>query len=261
MITSLRNPKIQYVRSLVSRRQLRQEEDACVIEGVRLNEEALASGWIPRLVLFSPQLAERGRQIVTEYTRRQVETLEISPDLMKKIGETETPQGLLGIFPRQSLPLPDRLDFVLIADAVRDPGNLGALLRSAAAAGVQAVFLTPGTTDAFAPKVLRAGMGAHFRLPIHSLGWEQLPELLKTRSRPPAKIYLAEAGSGAAYWQVDLTQPLALVVGGEAEGASPAARQAADGSITIPMPGKSESLNAAIAASILLFEVIRQRSQ
>jgi TrmH family RNA methyltransferase len=261
IVTSLHNPKIQYVRSLLSRRQRRQGEDACVVEGVRLNEEALAAGWTPRLVLFSPQLTERGRQIVAEYARRQVETLEISSDLMKKIGETETPQGLLGIFPRQFLSLPEQLDFVLIADVVRDPGNLGALLRSAAAAGVQAVFLTPGTTDAFAPKVLRAGMGAHFRLPIHSLGWEQLPELLKSHSRPPAKIYLAEAGRGAAYWQVDLTQPLALVVGGEAEGASPDARQAADGSITIPMPGKSESLNAAIAASILLFEVVRQRSQ
>ncbi len=260
MITSSHNPKLQYVRRLLSHRPSRQEENACVVEGVRLNEEALAAGWLPQLLLFSPDLTDRGRKIVAEYTPRGVETLEISPELMKKVSETETPQGLLGVFPLQMEPLPERLDFVLIVDAVRDPGNLGTLLRSAAAAGVQAVLLTPGTTDAFAPKVLRAGMGAHFRLSLHSLDWAEIPALLKSHSQPPAQIYLAEASGGCPYWQADLTRPLALVVGNEAEGASPAAHQACDASLSIPMPGRSESLNAAIAASILLFEVVRQRN-
>jgi TrmH family RNA methyltransferase len=117
------------------------------------------------------------------------------------------------------------------------------------------VLLAPGTTDAFAPKVLRSAMGAHFRLPLGSLNWDEIEAFCK----PHLKIYLAEAGAGTPCWQVDFRPPAALVVGGEAEGASPRAYQAVDALVTIPMPGKSESLNAAIAASILLFEIVRQR--
>jgi RNA methyltransferase, TrmH family len=103
--------------------------------------------------------------------------------------------------------------------------------------------------------VLRAGMGAHFRLPLRSLGWAGMTGLLK----PACRVFLAEAGGGTPAWQLDLRGPLALVVGGEAEGAGAQARALADGLITIPMPGSSESLNAAVAAGILLFEVVRQR--
>ncbi len=153
--------------------------------------------------------------------------------------------------------LPDRLDFLLVADELRDPGNLGTLLRSASAAGVQAVALTPGTTDAFNPKVVRAGMGAHFRLPVVNLDWLHIRSLAEERS---LRLYLADAQGGRPGWQLDLRAPVGLVVGGEAEGASRAARKFVDDIITIPMPGHIESLNAAIAGSILLFEVVRQRN-
>jgi TrmH family RNA methyltransferase len=121
---------------------------------------------------------------------------------------------------------------------------------------VQGVLLGPGTTDAFSPKVVRAGMGAHFRLPVLNLDWDGIRQVCQ----PQTKIYLAEAGTGIPYWELDLRRPVTLVVGGEAEGASQDARQSADELVRIPMPGKSESLNAAVAASILMFEVVRQRS-
>jgi TrmH family RNA methyltransferase len=160
------------------------------------------------------------------------------------------------VFPYLDLPLPETPDFVMVADQVRDPGNLGTLLRSAAAAGVQAALLAHGTTDPYSPKVLRAGMGAHFRLPVRSLSWAEVLQIC----RPRLKLYLAEVEEGTPCWQLDFRQPVGLVVGGEAEGASAEARQSVDGLVSIPMPGKSESLNAAIAASILLFEIVRQRS-
>ena len=123
---------------------------------------------------------------------------EVAPKLMDSLAGTETPQGLLAVFPMRQLPLPRPLDFVLIADNLRDPGNLGTLLRSAAAAGVQAVLLSPGTTDAFAPKVLRAGMGAHFRLPVLHLYLGRNPRLCKQRTgQRPLRIFLAEAAEGA----------------------------------------------------------------
>jgi TrmH family RNA methyltransferase len=163
------------------------------------------------------------------------------------------------VFKTQPLPIPDAIDFVIIADGIHDPGNLGTLLRTTAAAGAQLLITTPGSVDAFSPKVLRAGMGAHFHLPILDLDWPEIQHLLKDRS-PQLRVFLADAGQGASCWETDLRQPCALVIGGEAEGASQAARDRADAGLSIPMPGKSESLNAAAAASILIFEVVRQRA-
>lgn len=261
-ISSSHNPRLARVRGLLERRKQREEQQAFVVEGVRLVEEALAAGWQPELVLYSSQLSERGIQTARGFAARGAEVLEIAPRLMEGLTDTETPQGLLAVFPLPKPQLPARLDFVLIADNLRDPGNLGALLRSAAAAGAQAALLSPGTTDAFAPKVLRAAMGAHFRLPILRGTWEAIRALCKQpkdTAAPALTVFLAEAAEGAACWDLDLRQPLALMVGSEAEGATDAAMALADRPITIPMPGASESLNAAVAASILLFEVVRQR--
>jgi TrmH family RNA methyltransferase len=121
---------------------------------------------------------------------------------------------------------------------------------------VQAVFLPPETADAFAPKVVRAGMGAHFRLPIHPLTWDEI-----CTTTQGLKIHLADMGGAISCWQADFRSPLALIVGGEADGASQSAQKLATSQVTIPMPGKTESLNAAVAGAILLFEVVRQRSR
>jgi TrmH family RNA methyltransferase len=255
-ITSSHNPRLARVRALMEKRRQREEEQAFVVEGVRLVEEGISAGWQAELVLFSGDLSERGQASLDRFASLGVETLEVAPRLMESVAGTETPQGLLAVFHRQTLPLPDRLNFALITDNLRDPGNLGTLLRSAAAAGVQAVLLSHGTTDAFAPKVLRAGMGAHFHLPVLSLTWDEIRAMCSERG---LRVFLAEAAEGAACWDLDLRRPLAMMVGSEAEGASREAKALAYEPICIPMPGKSESLNAAIAASILLFEVVRQR--
>jgi len=259
MITSSHNPKIQSVRDLLARRKERDERAQFVVEGVRLAEEAYQAGWLPAWVLTGEPLSERGRSLAASFARLGIEVEEVSTSLMETLGDTQTSPGLLAVLPARELPLPEKLDFVLVADALRDPGNLGALLRTAAAAAVQAVFLAPGTVDAFSPKVLRGGMGAQFRLPVRNYTWEQIQSTCRQPSAP-LTLFLAEAGQGQPLWQTDLRSPLALVVGGEAEGASPAGLAAAEAFISVPMPGKSESLNAAIAASIILFEVVRQRS-
>ena len=259
MITSSHNPKVQAIRALMARRKDRAEHNAFIVEGVRLAEEAFQAGWIPEQVLVSQQLSDRGRSLVRTFSERGIDIEEISPSLLSSMADTEAPQGLIAVFPTRQLPLPPALDFVLVIDTVRDPGNLGTILRSALAAGVQAVLLAPGTVDVFAPKVLRVGMGAQFHLPVETKGWDEIQSLSRNPARP-LRLLLAEAGQGVSLWQTDLCQPLALIVGGEAEGASQAARSIADGLIRVPMPGQSESLNAAVAASIILFEVVRQRS-
>lgn len=261
MITSSQNPKIQQVRTLLSRSHARHETQSFVVEGVRLAEEAQLAGWQPSLVLYTEELSQRGQNIVQHFAAGGSEVEQISGRALESLSETETPQGLLAVFPIRELPLPVNLDFVLIADAVRDPGNLGTLLRTAAAAGAQAFLIPPGTVDAFSPKVVRSAMGAHFHLPILTLRWEEITGLLKNPQHgQPLKVFLAEANANEICWQANLRQPLALIVGGEAEGASPQGRALVDTGLQIPMPGKSESLNAAVAGSILMFEVVRQRN-
>jgi TrmH family RNA methyltransferase len=255
VITSAQNSRIQHVRALVARRQERDAAGEAVLEGVRLVEEALDSAWEARVLLYTAELSPRGMELVRASRVKGFEVEEVLPALLRSTADTENPQGILGVFSRRDMPLPERLDFVVVADGLRDPGNLGALLRTCDAAGAQALLLAPGSADPYSPKVLRAGMGAHFHLPLRSMDWPGIAALVK----PGCKLLLAETGEGTPCWQADLRQPVALVVGSEAEGAGSEARALADGYLTIPMPGRSESLNAAVAAGILLFEVVRQR--
>lgn len=253
MITSSQNPKLKLVRALLGRAKERREAGAFVVEGVRLVEEAATRDWRYRFALYDDSLNERGRSLVERLSSRGIEVEEVSETLMKSLSDTETPQGLLAVLEISSQSISSLLNFVLIPDQIRDPGNLGTLLRTAAATGVQAVLLPPETTDAFAPKVVRSGMGAHFRLPIHSMTWEEIRGHTKNM-----RVYLADM-DGRSCWETDLRQPLALIVGGEAEGASEEAREVATEKISIPMTGNMESLNAGVAGSVLMFEVIRQR--
>lgn len=256
MITSPHNPKLKLVRALLGRAKERREAGAFVVEGVRLVEEAVNSNWGFRFVLFDETLNERGRSQVEGLMSRGIECEEVTASVMKSISETETPQGILAVLNEFRLPIPESPNFILIPDQIRDPGNLGTLLRTAAAAGVQAVLLPPETTDAFAPKVVRSGMGAHFHLPIHSMSWDEIGKAVKLEG---LKVLIADM-DGQPCWETDLRQPLALIIGSEAEGASESARKLADGKISIPMSGSIESLNAGVAGSVLMFEVIRQRS-
>lgn len=255
MITSAQNPKIKWVKTLQTSSRTRRQEGLWIAEGVRLAEEVLASGWTPRLVLHSPEPGERIQTVIEGFAARQVAIEKVSEAVMRSASDTETPQGILVVLEQQTLSLPTGLDFVFIPDGVRDPGNLGTMLRSAAAAGVQAVFLPPGSVDPFSPKVVRSGMGAHFRLPIYSLDWQEIERRLAA-----LPVYLASAGEGIPYTQADWRSPLALIVGGEAQGAGEQAWALSPIAVHIPMPGKMESLNAAMAAGILIFEVLRQRN-
>jgi RNA methyltransferase, TrmH family len=255
MITSAQNSKIKLVRSMLGRTKERREAGAFVAEGVRLVEEAVNSKWGFQFALFDETLSERGKSQVSSLMSRGVECDEISPSLMKSLSDTETSQGILAILDYSLLSMPNSLNFILIPDQVRDPGNLGTLIRSADAAGVDAVLVPPETTDPFAPKVVRAGMGAHFRLPILSLGWDEMERISESGNQ---RVMLADM-DGESCWEMDLRQPLALIVGGEANGASTEARKLASQRIRIPMAARTESLNAAVAGSVLMFEVMRQR--
>jgi len=253
VITSPQNSKIKLVRALLGRAKERREANAFVIEGVRLVEEAANMNWLFRFALYDETLNERGRSLIERLIARGVEVDQISSSLIQDLSQTETPQGILAVILLIDLPIPTSPSFIVIADQIRDPGNLGTLLRSAAAAGVQAVIIPPETTDPFSPKVVRAGMGAHFRLATHSTTWDNIRAYTQG-----LEVYLADM-DGKSCWETNLRQPLALIIGGEAEGASDKARKLATQKISIPMAGNVESLNAGVAGSVIMFEVVRQR--
>lgn len=255
MITSVHNAKIQLAHALMGRPKERRKENAFVVEGVRLVEEAAAAGWSFRFGLYTDELSQRGQALIHRLQAQEISCEQVSADLLGSISETKNSQGIFAVLDLAPLPIPENLSFTLILDSIHDPGNLGTLLRTAAAAGVQAVFLPPETTDAFAPKVVRAGMGAHFHVPVQALSWAEI----RTRMAS-LNIYLAEMDGSLSCWQADFRSPLALIIGGEAEGASRPARRMAVQPVSIPMPGKAESLNAAMAGAILMFEVVRQRN-
>lgn len=256
MITSNQNSKVKLVRALLGRAKERREAEVFVVEGVRLVEEAVIGDWRFRFALYDETLSERGKLQVEGLRLKGVDVEEVSASVMKSISETEAPQGILAVLEFTNLPIPNKSNFILIPDQIRDPGNLGTLLRSAAASGVQAVLLPPETTDAFAPKVLRSGMGAHFKLPILSMSWDEINQVVKSEG---LQVYVTDM-DGQSCWETDLCQPVVLIIGSEAEGVSESARKLTDGKISIPMSGETESLNAGAAGSVLMFEVLRQRT-
>ena len=256
MITSIANEKVKYVRSLYKRR-VRYREKRFVIEGVRLVEEAFRAGIVPALLFYSERVEAipGGPELLEEIRKGESPVFAVSEAVMKAMADTVSPQGILAVVPFVALVSPFHPSLSLVVDGLRDPGNLGTILRSANAAGVEWVTLAPQTVDPYNPKVVRGAMGAHFRLPIGALSWPEIANALAG-----VQILLADVQGDQAYYKMDWTRPSALIIGGEAYGASLEAKELATAVIAIPMQGGVESLNAAVAASVILFEAARQRA-
>lgn len=256
MITSRDNPKAKWMRSLLDARD-RRREGCFLAEGVILVAEALRAGIEPRLVFYDGaalQTSERGRRLLEDLAGRHAQ--EVIEQVLASVCDTVTPQGVVAALPIPHAPVslpPDGL--VVVLDGLHDPGNVGAILRSADAAGCAAVIAMAGTADLYAPKVARAAMGAHLHLVlVPDVSWAVLCDVLGGR-----KIYVAEADGELVYDSVNWTEPAALVIGNETGGARPEAQRCATGRVSIPMPGRAESLNAGVAASIIIFEAVRQQ--
>ena len=258
MITSRKNPKIQQLRLLLTKKSERNRQRLCVVEGTRLLEEAIQCNWKPVFGFYNQPMDERSRIVLQQCLNANAEMEEVPSDLLQYMADTKNPQGLIAVFEVNPIPDPVSPNFVLVLDALRDPGNMGTILRSAAAAGVDQVLLTNDCVDPFSPKVLRSGMGAQFRLPIQN---REIQEILSYSNQHKLAIFIADSNTDHSCWQEDFSQPLALVIGNEANGPSTAFHTSQAKPIKIPMPGGFESLNAAVAAGVLMFEIVHQRIQ
>jgi TrmH family RNA methyltransferase len=252
MIISLQNEKVKLVQSLQNRTRTRRKAQKVVLEGVRLVRDACESGYQPDFILYTPELEQTA--LLDILHRRECALLATSESVMRHISGTHTPQGIVGVFPVPELTRPLRPQRVLLLDGVSDPGNVGTMLRTAAAAGVEVVLMGPGCADPYNPKALRAGMGAHFRLPIVEQSWEEIAAYCQD-----SVIYAADSHGELRYDSVDWGRPWGVIIGSEAHGLSAAGQNLANSRVYIPMAAATESINAAAAAAVILFEAQRQR--
>lgn len=257
LIASKDNPRIKEARKLAERAG-RTARGRFLVEGVRLLADAWQSGARPAVVYVAEDASQRNAALAAlleEVRAAAVPAFVCTSGVMAALTGTVTPQGIVAEMALPVLPLPANLSLVLLLDRLRDPGNAGTLLRATEAAGAGLAIFGPETVDPFNDKVVRAGMGAHFRLPLRGCRtWAEVDALLP----PGCALYAADAAGELAYDAVDWRQPAVLVVGGEAEGISPEAR-ARSQLVSIPMQGRAESLNAAMAGTVILFEAVRQR--
>ena len=214
-----------------------------VVEGASLIAQAAAARWEIEAQYLAPG---------AEALPLTGDVFELGPNVIERVASTEAPQPVLAVVRQRASQLPSHPTFVLVGDRLADPGNAGTIIRSAEAAGADAVVFTAGSVDVYNPKVVRAAAGSLFRLPVLSL------ELAALQSVGLA-VLATSSHRGRSYTDVDLRQPVALVVGNEAHGVADDAAVA--GWITIPHAGGAESLNVAMAATVIAFEVARQRRQ
>jgi TrmH family RNA methyltransferase len=259
MITSLSNAKVKLVRRLQSDGRFREREKQYVVEGSRWLTELVAMARLPEQLFYTERWLETAvhAQILQQLTSLgQFSALPVSEAVMQAMSDTSSPAGILAILPMQPRPLPNKPSLLLVLDAINTPGNLGTMLRTASAAGADGVLLGPDCVDLYNPKVVRGSMGAHLRLPVHSQTWSEI-----AATTQGMHVWVATLEADLAYTAVNWTLPSALIIGSEAIGAGENARLLAQQRVTIPMHAQTESLNAAVAAGILLFEAARQRAE
>ncbi len=253
-LQSVSNPRVKYVRALQRRKQ-RDVERKIVLEGHRLVLDAVRAGYELHELFYTADALKRAPSLTPAFNACAKRATLVSEKVMASMSDTVTPQGAIAVIARPSFTLPKAGSLVLLLDSVQDPGNTGTLVRAAAGAGADAVLLTRGCADVWANKTLRAGMGAQLRIPtLSSVSWDDVDRL-------NMRVCVADGGEASVdYSKVDWTIPSVLVVGSEAKGPSEEARRRADKVVRIPMHNQVESLNAAVAGSVILFEAMRQKS-
>ena len=245
MITSLDNPRVKDVLRLRKSRE-RRRSGLFVAEGRREVERARAAGLAIQATYVAPALIEWPHDGAEE----------VSDRVLAKMAYRAEPEGVLAIVEAPRHALPQHGTLYLVCVGIEKPGNLGAMARTAAAAGADALVVADAQADAFNPNAIRASTGAVFTLPVVEATLDEIAQL-------DVQLVAATVDAQQRYTDADLTQPTALAVGAEDEGLDGRWRDAADAHVTIPMPGAAatvDSLNAATSAAILLFEAVRQRA-
>lgn len=262
MITSTGNARVKQLVTWQKKRKARDEEGIYIVEGIRMYREAPRAQ--VREVYVSEQFYSRyGEELGLSAWGRQMEIL--SDHVFSHVSDTKTPQGILLVMEQRSCEIREMLDLdaqgrkplLMVLDNLQDPGNLGTILRAGEAAGVTGVIMSYDCVDIYNPKVIRSTMGSVYRMPFVYV--EHLPENLEVLAEAGIHSYAAHLKGKNSYDQEDYTRGTAFLIGNEGNGLRDEVADAAECYIKIPMCGEVESLNAAVASSVLMFEAARQR--
>ncbi len=255
-ITSTQNPRVKHIVKLRDDKKTRNEDGSMLVEGFDEIQLAISSGYKPKTLLSAPELASR------PLTVTNVESLTVSRAVFEKVSYRENPDGWLGIFPIPHKTLGDlklsETPLVVVAESIEKPGNLGAILRTADAAGVDALLVCDSRVDAWNPNVVRASRGAVFSVPVVECDNASALKWLKGGAM---RIVAASPSATEIYYNMDLRQPVAIIVGTEDEGLSDLWLTNADVKVKIPMMGKVNSLNVSVSTALILYEAVRQRGK
>jgi TrmH family RNA methyltransferase len=255
-ITSLQNPRVKHIVRLRDDKRQRQKDRLMLVEGYDEIQLALSAGHQPQTLLTSPELVTRQMESIP------AETVTVNRTVFEKMSYRENPDGWLAVFPIPHTSLDDlqlsELPLIIIAEAVEKPGNLGAILRTADAAGVDALLVCDPRVDLWNPNVVRASRGALFTVPTVEIDNVSALVWLKTLK---IRILAATPSAATMYANVNLREPIAFALGTEAEGLTDFWISNADLKIRIPMEGKVNSLNVSVSTALIVYEALRQRSQ
>lgn len=256
-ITSTQNPTVKFVRSL-ERARVRREEGLYLAEGVRLVTEAVDTHQPAPLVLYDPDLLTRsqaGSRLLSRLPNWAQTMHEVDARVLAAASQTEHPGGVLAVLrrpPQNNLAACAAASFGVVLDGIADPGNAGTILRTCAAAAVSYLVATPGSVDLFSPKVVRAAMGAHFRLRLfESVPWDDLRAALRS-----VTFVGTDVEQGTNLYQFRWPHHVALVTGSEAEGVTPQGRLHCAARVRIPMATGVESLNVSVATAIIIYHAL-----
>ncbi len=260
MITSTANPRVKQVVQWRTKAGERRKDGVFLAEGFKMFAEAPLE-WVKEIYLS----ARAESRVDDPYIRKKLEQIgyeTVSDEVMDKMADTQTPQGIMTVLRRPEHHLEEILKgpsgLYLVLEDLQDPGNLGTILRTAEGAGVTGVILSRGTADLYNPKTVRATMGSIYRVPF--LYAEDLIEVLGKMKSAGITIYAAHLEGKRDYTACSFTGPTAFLIGNEGNGLSEECAREADHYLRIPMEGKLESLNAAVAAALLVYEAKRQRN-
>ncbi len=255
LIQSRDNPFYKELVKLAGSARQRSKVSQTLLDGAHLLAAYLDSGHTPRHILLNAAALQDAEIAALHQRASGVPVTQLDDKLFAELSELKTPTGILTLIDLpQVQPVAAQTRFALLLEDIQDPGNLGSMLRSAAAAGCDAVFLSAGCADAWSPRVLRAAMGGHFVLQVH-----ERQDLLEVARAFPGVLLATSLQATHSLYECDLRGKLAFLIGNEGAGLSAELLARATQKITIPMPGKIESLNAAAATAICLFEAVRQR--
>lgn len=260
MLTSLQNPLVKQLRKLHQAKG-RREQGQFLLEGTHLLQEALAVGYPLAVVCCTENWRSRYSNLFAAVGQRAERLELVSEAVLAAIATTVNPDGVIATVPRVAPGQPNaprQLSLGLALETVQDPGNLGTMIRTAAAAGVEGLWLSADSVDLDHPKVLRATAGQWFRLPMGVT--DNLTEVVQQCRAAGGQIVSTLPSATQTYWEIDFTRPTLILLGNEGAGLSPGLAMLADHAVKIPLAAGVESLNVAIAAALLVYEARRQRS-